>query len=63
MLNGYFYFVLITVIGFYLLDLCGRLLNLRALTPELPGDFTDVFPSGQPSTSQQHDDKVKKKHV
>ena len=43
MVNGYFIFIAITVIGFYLLDVCGRVLNLSALQPELPVEFNDTF--------------------
>lgn len=54
MINGYFLFVLVTVIGFYLLDLCGRLLNLSALKPELPTEFVDVFDADEYAKSQEY---------
>ncbi len=53
-LNGYFLFILLTVIGFYLLDLCGRLLNLSALKPELPAEFADVFDAEEYAKSQDY---------
>ena len=31
MVNGYFIFVLVTVLGFFLLDVVSRMLNLSAL--------------------------------
>jgi STE24 endopeptidase len=54
MLNGYFVFVFIAVVGFYLLDLFGRVLNLRALSPELPAEFSDVFDSQEYARSQAY---------
>ena len=54
MINGYFLFVLATVLGFFLLDFVGRLLNLSALKPELPAEFQDVFDSAEYSKSQDY---------
>jgi len=54
MFNGYFVFVLVTVIGFYLLDVSSRMLNLRALRPELPGEFADVFDAQEYARSQDY---------
>lgn len=54
MVNGYFVFIVITVIGFYLLDVCGRVLNLSALQPELPGEFSDTFDAEEYSKSQKY---------
>lgn len=54
MVNGYFIFVLITVIGFFLLDFVSRMLNLSALKPELPGEFSDVFDAQEYSKSQDY---------
>lgn len=54
MINGYFIFVLVTVVGFYLLDVGSRLLNLRALRSELPSDFADVFDADEYAKSQDY---------
>ncbi len=52
--NLYFYIVLIAVAGIYLLDLLADLLNLKALDPELPEDFTDIFDAEQYAKSQEY---------
>ncbi len=52
--NGYFVFVLVTVLAFYLLDQCGRWLNLTALQPELPRSFEDIFDAGEYARSQDY---------
>lgn len=54
MVNGYFVFVLATVLGFFLLDFVSRLMNLSALKPELPGEFSDVFDASEYSKSQDY---------
>lgn len=54
MINGYFIFVLVTVLGFFLLDSVSRLLNLSALKPELPSAFADVFDADEYSKSQDY---------
>ncbi len=54
MWNGYFVFVLVTVVGFYLLDVYGRWLNIQALKPELPAEFADVFESEEYAKSQNY---------
>ncbi len=54
MVNGYFIFVAVTVIGFYLLDAGSRLLNLSALKPELPRPFADVFDPAEYAKTQDY---------
>jgi STE24 endopeptidase len=54
MVNGYFIFVLVTVVGFFLLDLVSKLMNLSALMPELPGEFSDIFDASEYSKSQDY---------
>ena len=54
MINGYFVFVLVTVIGFFLLDVVSRMLNLNALKPDLPAEFSDVFDAQEYSKSQEY---------
>ncbi len=54
MINGYFYFVLVTVVGFYLLDFVSNLLNLGALRPDLPHEFQDVFDAEKYRESQAY---------
>lgn len=53
-LNGYFYFIALTVIGFYVLDVFANLLNLKALKPELPDEFDDVFDREKYAESQAY---------
>ena len=52
--NGYFIFVLVTVVGFFLLDFFSRMMNLGALKPELPSAFADVFDAAEYSKSQDY---------
>ena len=54
MINGYFIFVLVTVLGFFLLDVVSRLLNLSALKPELPAEFEGVFDADEYRKSQDY---------
>ena len=54
MINGYFIFVLSTVLGFFALDFVSRMLNLSALKPELPTEFSDVFDASEYSKSQDY---------
>lgn len=54
MYNGYFWFALVTVIGFFVLEVFSKLLNLSALAPELPGEFKDVFDADEYSKSQEY---------
>lgn len=54
MINGYFIFVVVTVIGFYLLDVVSRSLNLSALKPQLPAEFSDVFDADEYAKSQDY---------
>ncbi len=53
-LNAYFIFIAVTVIGFYLLDLFSDFLNLRALKPELPEEFRDVYDAEKYAHSQNY---------
>ena len=52
--NLYFWTILATVVGIYLLDLISEVLNLKALDPELPEEFKDVFDREKYSKSQQY---------
>ncbi len=54
MINGYFIFVLATVLGFFLLDLVSRMMNLRSLKPELPAAFADVLDQAAYAKSQDY---------
>jgi STE24 endopeptidase len=54
MLNSYFFFALFAVVGIYLLDLSGRFLNLSALRPELPDEFSDVYDAEEYARSQEY---------
>ena len=54
MLNGYFFFVLLAVVGIYLLDLSARILNLSALRPDLPDEFSDVYDAEEYARSQEY---------
>ena len=52
--NLYFVIVLFAIVGIYLLDLFADLLNLRALRPELPDDFKEVFDADKYAKSQEY---------
>ncbi|MEM9439241.1 MAG: M48 family metallopeptidase [Pseudomonadota bacterium] len=54
MINGYFIFVLATVLGFFLLDVVSRIMNLGSLKPELPTAFADVFDESAYAKSQDY---------
>ncbi len=54
MYNGYFWFALICVIGFFVLEVFSKLLNLSALAPQLPEEFQDVFDGQEYARSQQY---------
>ncbi len=54
MINGYFIFVLAAVLGFFLLDVVSRMMNLASLKPELPAAFTDVFDKAAYAKSQDY---------
>jgi STE24 endopeptidase len=54
MLNGYFFFVLLAVVGIYLLDLGGRILNLSALRTDLSDEFSDVYDAEEYARSQEY---------
>jgi len=54
MFNGYFWFALVFVIGFFVLEVFSKLLNLSALAPELPGEFSDVFDADEYAKSQEY---------
>ncbi len=54
MYNGYFWFALITVLGFFILDVYSKLLNLSALAPELPSEFADVYDADEYAKSQEY---------
>jgi STE24 endopeptidase len=54
MWNGYFLFVLLAVVGLYLVDLWSSLLNLRALRGELPAEFHDVFDADRYAQAQRY---------
>ena len=43
MLNGYFIAALAGLLAVEAINWAARLLNLRALTPELPAEFADVY--------------------
>ena len=52
--NGYFLFIAITVIRFYMLDIVSSMLNLKALKPELPAEFDDVYDAEKYAYSQAY---------
>ena len=41
--NPYFTIILLGVLGLFALDTAAKLLNLKALRPQLPKDFADVY--------------------
>ena len=52
--NLFFWIVLAAVVGIYLLDLFSELLNLKALDPQLPGEFADVYDAEKYAKSQEY---------
>jgi STE24 endopeptidase len=52
--NIYAILVLVILVGFYLLDTFAELLNLRALRPELPMEFRDVYDPQRYEQSQRY---------
>ena len=52
--NLYFWIILIAIIVIFLLDLVSEWLNLKALKPELPKEFGDVFDSDKYLQSQSY---------
>ncbi|MEM0896417.1 MAG: M48 family metallopeptidase [Verrucomicrobiota bacterium] len=53
-LNLYFWIILATVVGLHLLDTIAESLNLKALRPELPDQFKDVFDQEKYAKSQNY---------
>lgn len=53
-INGFFLFAAVTVIGFYLLDLIANLMNLKALKPQLPREFEDTYDAEAYAKSQNY---------
>lgn len=53
-MNSWLIFLLVVIIGGYLLELIISLLNLQALDPRLPEEFTDVFDSAEYARSQEY---------
>ncbi|CAN5127422.1 M48 family metallopeptidase [soil metagenome] len=52
--NPYFTAAVAIVLGLYLLDLVANLLNLRALKPDLPATFRDVYDADKYAKSQRY---------
>ncbi|MEM7144952.1 MAG: M48 family metallopeptidase [Verrucomicrobiota bacterium] len=52
--NIYFVIILATVVGLYLLDLASNLLNLKALSPDLPEEFADTYDPEKYRESQEY---------
>jgi STE24 endopeptidase len=52
--NPYFVAAIAIVLGLFLLDLVANLLNLRALKPELPDAFRDVYDAEKYAKSQRY---------
>jgi STE24 endopeptidase len=48
------WFVITTLLGYYLLDFTAKLLNLRSLRQELPKEFLDVYDSSRYRRSQEY---------
>lgn len=53
-MNNWLIFILVVIIGSYLLEIAISLLNLKALDPKLPPEFTDVFDADEYAKSQQY---------
>jgi STE24 endopeptidase len=52
--NAYALVILVALITEYLLNLAADLLNLKALDPELPGEFSDVYDAERYRRSQEY---------
>ncbi|MEZ5325070.1 MAG: M48 family metallopeptidase [Verrucomicrobiales bacterium] len=52
--NPYFSIILFAVLGLFILDTVAKLLNLKALRPELPRDFADVYEEDEYRRSQEY---------
>ena len=52
--NTYFWIILVAVVAIFLLDLISEWLNLKALKPDLPGVFSDIFDSEKYLQSQSY---------
>ncbi len=53
-MNGYLIFILIVIIGTYLLELIIELLNLKHISPELPAEFKDTYDEERYKKSQYY---------
>ncbi|MDW7772968.1 MAG: M48 family metallopeptidase [Desulfobulbaceae bacterium] len=53
-MNGYLIFILAVILLSYVLDTVVSLLNLRALSPRLPTEFSDVFDEKKYARSQEY---------
>ncbi|MEW6087905.1 MAG: M48 family metallopeptidase [bacterium] len=53
-MNAYFYIILIALAGIYFLETISQLLNLNALSPELPIEFEGVYDSREYKRSQEY---------
>jgi len=53
--NTYAILILLALVLEYLLHLTADLLNLKALEPELPGDFRDVYNAERYRRSQEYE--------
>jgi STE24 endopeptidase len=47
-------FVLCTLLGYYLLDSLAKILNLRSLTTQVPGEFADIYDEFRYRRSQEY---------
>ncbi|MGK0186833.1 MAG: STE24 endopeptidase [Verrucomicrobiales bacterium] len=52
--NPYFSIILVAVVGLFVLDTVAKLLNLKALRPELPNEFSDVYEQDEYRRSQEY---------
>ncbi|WP_419176899.1 M48 family metallopeptidase [Desulfosediminicola sp.] len=53
-MNSWLIFLLVVIIGSYLLELTISYLNLKALDPQLPKEFDDVFDAQEYAKSQEY---------
>lgn len=54
MVNAYFVFSLVFIIGFFVLDMVGSWLNVSALAPDLPSEFCDTYDAEEYAKSQKY---------
>ncbi len=53
-MNAYAVIILVALVGEYLLSLTASVLNLRAMTSEVPDEFEDLYDTARYATAQRY---------